>query len=319
MWHACVFGIADDYPSMPDEAPISGPVFVAVGEDGLRAFSVDGKEWTHRQTGKEGETLTAACFGGGRCVAAGRFGGLNHFHASSDGVAWNPSEHDAKYSNFVRNVVYFNDQFLAVAGESAGGGKPFVLPSADGVKWGAAKPITLGKDARSNALLRRFAIGQGCLVGVGDYGRKCVTRDAVEWTNAPGVKAADTLIDVAFGNGVFVGGGMHGLRMRSADGLAWTDRVVGEEGEHINSIAWDGQRFVGIGQGATYFSEDGKTWDRKPNTNAPTAAAFGGGVHVGSLYPGRLLRSTDGVAWEETVKLPQHVYAMAHGGIGNGG
>ena len=68
--------------------------------------------------------------------------------------------------------------------------------------------------------------------------------------------------------------------MTSEDGLTWTDRVVGEEGEHINAMIFDGKRFVGIGQGATYFSLDGKAWERVPNRNAPTTATRGGDVYV---------------------------------------
>ncbi|HET6249127.1 MAG TPA: hypothetical protein VFE47_15645 [Tepidisphaeraceae bacterium] len=300
---------------MPDDSkPISGPLFVAVGEDGVRAFSSDGKQWTHSKTGKDGEVLLTACFGGGRCVVGGRFGGSNHFFATGDGLAWEASENDAKYAIFVRNIVYYRDQFLAFIGDS--GDKPYILPSADGVHWGEKRLVADNKASHANSLLRRFAIGNDLLVGVGDFGRKCVSRDGIEWKNAPDIKAVDSLIDIAFGNGVFAGGGMHGLRMRSTDGLTWTDRQVGEEGEHINSMLWDGKQFVGVGQGATYTSADAVKWERVPNTNAPTVAAFGGGVYVGSLWQGRLLRSVDAVHWDEVTRLPQHVLALAFGTLG---
>lgn len=302
---------------MPDDSnPISGPVFVAAGEDGFRAFSADGLEWSHRKLGKEGEVLAAACFGAGRCLVAGRFGGSNHFFATGDGLDWQASEHDAKYSLYIRNVVGFKGQFLAVGGEGGGDGKLFTLASDDGAHWGAARPIPHDKEQRFNSMLRRFAEGNDLLVGVGDFGRKSITRDGLQWQNAPGVKPADTLIDVAFGNGVFAGGGMHGLRMRSTDGLTWTDRTTGEEGEHINSMLWDGKQFVGVGQGATYLSPDGQKWERIPNTDAPTAAAFGGGIYVGSLWQGRLMRSTDGVRWIEAARLKQHILGLAFGTMG---
>ena len=301
---------------MPTDPPLSGSLFIATGEDGFRAFSTDGRTWTHRQTAKEGEVLRAAAFGAGRCVVAGRFGGKDQFYATADGVRWEPSEHDAKYSNYVRNIVFFNHRFFAVAGESAGGGKPFMLASTDGVHWDPPRQISDEKEQRVNTLLRRFAIGNDLLIAVGDYGRKSATADGVAWKTAAGVKPADSLIDIAFGNGIFAGGGMHGLRMRSVDGLTWTDRVSGEEGEHINSMIFDGKQFVGIGQGATYLSADGQTWKRVPNQDAPTVAAFGAGVYVGALWQGRLMRSTDGVRWEETTRLPQNVEALAFGTLG---
>ena len=300
--------------AMPDEK-LSGPMFIAVGEDGLRAFSRDGREWINRQTGKDGEIFSATCFGKGRCVVAGRYGGMNHFSTTTDAITWQPSEHDAKYANYVRNVIFFRDNFLLIAGNS-GEEKPFTMSSTDGSHWSAPVVIDNEKQPHGNALLRRFAIGNDLLVGVGDFGRKSVTHDGVRWTNAKDFKPLDTLIDVTFGNGVFVGGGMHGLRMRSTDGLVWTDRVVGEEGEHINAIVFDGKQFVGIGQGATYVSPDGKAWERKPNTNAPTTATFGGSVYLGSLWQGRIMRSTDGITWEQVIQLPQHVYAIVYGEMG---
>lgn len=273
-------------------------------------FSVDGREWTHRQTGKEGEVYSTVCFGGGRAVVAGRYGGLNIFAATPDGAAWQHGKHDAKYSNYVRCVVHFKDRFLAF-------GSTFVLPSADGVQFEAERPIAeYKKQYGLGGTLRRFASGNDLLVGVGDFGRCSASKDGFDWKNAPDTKAVNTLVDVAFGNGHFVGAGMHGLRMRSADGLTWTDRQVGEEGEHINSMLWDGKQFVGIGQGATYISPDGLKWERIPNISAPTVAAFGGGVYVGTLYSGRMLRSTDGVKWEEILSVPQHMIALAFGRLG---
>lgn len=295
---------------MADE-PLNGAVFVAIGEDGLRMFSRDGREWINRTTGKEGEVFANVCFGEGRCLVSGRYGGDNIFAITNDGSQWQPAKHDARYANYVRSLVYFRKQFL-------GFGTTFVMTSTDGVKWEKEKTITEYKAANNlGGNLRRFAMGNELLLAVGDFGRISISSDGPTLQNAPDTKAVNTLIDVAFGNGVFVGGGMHGLRMRSADGLTWTDRVLGEEGEHINNMVWDGKRFVGIGQGATYTSPDGLAWERIPNENAPTAAAFGNGNYVGSLYPGRVLHSTDGIHWEEVLKLPQHVLNFAWGELGS--
>jgi len=294
---------------MPDVA-LTGPVFVAVGENGLRAFSRDGLKWSNVQNGREGEVFSTACFGGGKCVVGGRFGGENAFAASTDGTAWQVAKHNAMYANYISCLVYYKNRFIA-------SGANFVIPSDDGVTWTKEHKIAEYKVSYGlGGVLRRFAIGNDLLVGVGDFARCSVSKDGLEWKNAPNPKAVNTLIDVAYGNGFFVGGGMHGLRMRSADGLAWTDRVVGEEGEHINSIVWDGNRFVGIGQGATYFSPDGAKWDRVPNVNAPTTAAFGAGTYVGSLWPGKIMRSTDAITWTEATTFPDHVLSLAYGTLG---
>lgn len=294
---------------MPD-APISGSVFVAVGENGLRVFSPDGLAWSHLQSGREGEVNSTACFGAGKCVVAGRFGGDGSFAATSDGVAWIVEKHNAQYVKYIHCVTYFQHKFIAA-------GTNFVMTSVDGVKWSKETPIVEYKVSYGlGGMLRRFAQGNGLLVGVGDFARRSVSKDGLVFQDTPKPKAVDTLIDIAFGNGFFVGGGMHGLRMRSVDGLTWTDRTVGEEGEHINSIVWDGKQFVGIGQGATYFSPDGAKWDRVPNVNAPTTATFGGGVYVGSLWPGKIMRSTDAIKWTEAKTFPDHVLALAYGTLG---
>jgi len=303
---------------MPDDSPLQGPVFIAVGEDGLRMFSRDGRDWTNRTTGKEGEIFSTACFTSGRCLVGGRYGGENQFRTTGDGVAWLSSKYDAQYTTYVRLLIPHDGKFHALIGDNSGATRPpAFITTEDGVNWSKPQPITLpNKDQRANALLRRYAQGNGLIVAVGDYGRRSVSPDLINWQNTPNAKPVDTLIDVAFGNGLFVGGGMHGLRMISSDGLTWTDRVTGEEGEHINCMIFDGKQFVGIGQGATYISADGKAWQRTPNQNAPTSAAFGAGVYVGSLWPGRMLRSIDGILWEEIVKVPQHANGFSYGVLG---
>lgn len=185
------------------------------------------------------------------------------------------------------------------------------------------KPPIFGMIQRSgevvirDAHLRRVALGNDRIVLSGDYGARLSGKSLEDKFKAvPKALANDTLIDLAFGNGVFVGGGLHALRMRSRDGLEWIDRVVGEEGEHLNSMIFDGKQFVGIGQGATYTSQDGARWNRTPNKNAPTVAVFGNGVYIGALWPGKVLHSTDGIEWYGVYKFPNNVLSLAFGKLG---
>lgn len=208
------------------------------------------------------------------------------------------------------------DRFASIV--NADGQIPGVLHSKDGKDWAERSPILDdAKVIRRDAHMRRIAFGNGLAVIAGDYGARLARKEGAAMFDAVlQASAQDTLIDLAFGNGRFVGGGLHGLRMRSTDGLQWTDRTVGEEGEHINTMIFDGEQFVGIGQGATYTSPDGKTWQRMPNENAPTVATFGYGVYVGSLWPGKLLRSTDGIHWKPVFELPHHILGLGHGRLG---
>ena len=122
-----------------------------------------------------------------------------------------------------------------------------------------------------------------------------------------------TLVDVAFGAGKFVGVGLHGLRSVTEDGVAWPHRFAGEEGEHINSVIWTGDRFVAVGQGATYVSPDGLEWTRTENKDAPLIAAFGAGVFAGTNWKGRILMSKDAVEWKQVYKAEHHLEAIAFG------
>jgi hypothetical protein len=287
-------------------------LFFAAGHHGARLTSPDGKKWTAAALGREGDTYRCAAAGNGRLVAIGSYGGDNIFTSTADGVTWTNATKPAQYSRYIRGLAFGNGGFLAIGGDpgAVGQGNPFAFASPDGEKWGG--PHDIG----GKFILRRVAWGNKRWVGVGDRGRRATSADGKAWKDAPEVKAVDTLVDVAFGNNVFVGVGLHGLRMRTADGLKWTDRQTGEEGEHLNSVVWAKDRFVAIGAGATFTSTDGAKWTRSANADAPLSVAYGDGVFVGPRWKGRLMRSTDGVRWEETHRGEQHLEAVTFGAAG---
>lgn len=284
-------------------------MFLACGQNGQRVISDDGISWKNHSLGKEGEVYKAACFGNGRMVCVGTYGGQNIMSVSTDGVAWKTSSNNSQYKSLAQGVGFGNGMFLVVGGEpvTVGGGDPFVMTSTDGEKWSDILK-TEGK-----FILRRVAYGNGLWAGVGDRGRRASSKDGKIWQDTEKVKAVDTLVDVAFGNGVFVGVGLHSLRMTSKDGLLWENKQVGLEGEHLNSIVWAENRFVGIGMTATYFSPDGITWERKENKNGPITASYAKGAFVGAAWKGRLLHSADALEWKEVFKSEQHFEAVTGG------
>ncbi|WP_425614095.1 hypothetical protein NA78x_003950 [Anatilimnocola sp. NA78] len=271
--------------------------------------SKDGFEWANAQTGKEGEVYRAISFGNGKFAAVGTFGGANLFAATADGVSWQTGSRDAKYVSYLRGIGFGKEMFLGLGGDpgSVGDSKPFVMTSTDGQTWSEITPIA-GRN-----MLRRVCFGNERFVAVGDRGRRAASKDGKEWTDTPNVKAIDTLIDVTFGKDLFVGVGLHGLRMSSEDGITWSERLVGEEGEHINSVLWTGERFVAVGQGATYVSADGRKWERQPNTNSPLIAIYGDKQFVGANWRGRLLHSKDAITWQDSFQSEHHVEALAFG------
>lgn len=284
-------------------------MFLAVGHNGMRLTSKDGVTWGTPEMGKDGQTYRAAAFGNGRFVTVGSFGGDNVLASSADGKSWELGKREGKYRDYFRGLTFGNGSFIALGGDpgSVGAAKPFVAFSKDGITWEDNSPID-GK-----YMLRRAAFGNGLWVAVGDRGRIAASPDGKVWKDAEGTKPIDTLVDVSFGNGVFVGVGLHGLRRSSTDGIQWSEPARGEEGEHLNSVVFTGRQFVTVGAGATYFSPNGKDWKRVPNQNAPTFATFGDGALIGTTWRGRLLRSTDGIAWKDVHKCDHPVEAVVFG------
>jgi hypothetical protein len=293
-------------------------MFFAGGENGLRAFSKDGVLWTNQTLGKDGENVVRCTFSSGRCVVASNYGGDRLCHTSNDGVQWQDGKLPGRPYGSQPELLYSESgkYYLVMRSD---GDSPELHTSRDGLSWSQGTKLMKDFSAlRHDAHFRGLASdGKGTQVVIGDYGAR-VYREAGTsvWIAIKGVEARDTLVDVAYGNGLFVGSGMHGLRMSSKDGKAWSERQLGEEGEHINTMLWDGKRFVGVGQGATYFSPDGEQWERVPNHDAPTYAAFGNGTFIGVLWPGRMLHSKDAIHWEETHKFPSHVLALGWGRLG---
>lgn len=289
-------------------------LFVAAGHFGVRLVSDDGQAWRETARGKEGEVWRGSAFKGGRVVLVGTYGGANILGGSTDGVAWKIEKKDGKYSRYVRGLAVNPTEFVAIGGDpgSVGSSKPFLLTSPDGETWSDFTDIP-GRD-----ILRRLAWGNGLWVGVGDRGRRAVSKDGRTWEDVPKVRAKDTLVDVTYGNGVFVGVGLHGLRMRSADGLTWSAPALGDEGEHLNTVLWANDRFTAIGQGATWFSPDGTAWERRPNRDAPLTAVFGAGRFVGTNWKGRILTSVDAVEWREAFRCEHHLETVAFGELAPG-
>jgi hypothetical protein len=285
-------------------------LFVAVGQDGLRIVSENGTDWMRPQTGKEGETYRCGAFGNGRWVAVGSYGGDNICASTTDGSKWETSKKSAGYVRYFRGLGFDGKQFIGIGGDpgSVGVSKPFYCTSVDGLTWTEIAEIG-GKH-----IIRRLAFGKGLVVGVGDRGRRVVTTDYTSWKDAPEAKAIETLVDVAFGNGKFVGVGLHGLRMSSEDGLVWAAKQTGDEGEHLNSVVWTGKQFAAIGAGATYFSADGVTWEKKTNKDAPANCCYGQGRFAGTAWKGRILISDDALTWREVHKNEKHLEAICWGG-----
>jgi hypothetical protein len=120
--------------------PLKGSCFLASGEDGLRSFSTDGVLWSEPVTDREGVLLSHVAFAGGRCVAAGRYGGEQRAYSTSDGVDWEMSKFPVRpYVTRVDVLFAENDQFTAILNDD--GASPATITSADGKTWSDRQDI----------------------------------------------------------------------------------------------------------------------------------------------------------------------------------
>lgn len=288
------------------------PLFVAVGYNGLQMVSEDGREWKHIQIGKDGEVYRNVCCSSGIYVAVGSYGLTNFFARTLDGVTWQKqSKRSPGVYHLLSGVAFGNDRFIAYGGDGTSDPAGNILHhSKDGTSW---SELVQPKNRR---LLRRATFGNGMFVGVGESGRRTVSKDGLTWQDAPEAKDTfkDTLVNVAFGNGIFVGVGIHGLRMTTRDGLIWEHRQAGEEGEHLNSVVWAADRFVATGPTATFFSPDGVRWERQSVKQGPLTMTYGNGRFIGSRGKGRILYSEDAVQWTEVWKAEHFVEGLCFGG-----
>lgn len=291
---------------------MEGECFIVAGWDSFRAVSDDGLEWQHASL-SENQSLTSSgiAFGDGRCALLFKRGyfGTSLLEWTSDGRVW--ESHEIEADQVGHSVAYFTGKFIVCTGKTINAGhKPKVVLTSDGTTWSESF------DVPGRSIMTHYAEADGRLVGVGPSGMAAATSDGRHWTVAE-LKTSESMISLAYGNGLFVGGGLHGQIWLSENGIHWSRANQGDEGEHLNTMIWDGDKFLGIGLGATYLSTDGRSWERVKNKNAPLSAVRGSdGRFIGNQWKGRLLVSTDGIDWRDERVFDRHVETLGYGHLG---
>jgi len=285
-------------------------MFIAAGQEGIIVQSADGNSWEPANEPTESLVYRLAAFGNDTFAVLGSRGRTSSFAASSTGKDWEVETKDLGYKDIARGLAFGNGQFLAFIGNPGSPRpEPHVSLSKKGSDWSKPVPIS-GKQ-----MLQQAVYGNGIWAAIGDRGRYSYSTDGLEWENVPGTRPLDTMIAITFANGRFVATGLHGSRRYSDDGKRWSEPEEGLEGEHINSVLWTGSAFVGIGDGATYASQDGKAWERVPNKNAPTFATYGNGLFVGISYKGIIRISRDAIEWEQVHKAKYNFETITYGAV----
>ena len=211
--------------------------FVAVGDSGYIATSVDGVIWS--EPIEVGVPLVAVTYGNGKFVAVGYVG---YIATSVDGANWSVTQVG---NADLPDVTYANGKFVAV------GLVGTIITSTDGVTWNT---LTVG-----SYTWHGVTYANGKFVAVGYGGNTTTSTDGISWTEVIDV-GTDTLDSVIYGNGKFVAVGDSGYIATSVDGANWSTTTVGSD------IVWTGvtytdNMFVAVGHsGHITTSTDGNIW-----------------------------------------------------------
>jgi hypothetical protein len=249
-----------------------GGKFVAVGGNGLIAYSTDGITWTTIPAGRGAgqtqflftETLYSVAYGNGKFVAAG---GTKIVY-STDGITWTV----AGTSPFAEGVIlgiasggYENRIFVAVSSSGQ------MARSLDGITWTAVADSTFD----GSTIYKIIYGGDGKYVAVGGFGKMAYSiNTGVTWGARTNTKVDGlSIMSITYGNGKYVAAGYQGRMAYSTDGTWWT--AVAD---------------------STFDRNDSRT----SNINTIRNVCFGNGLFVAGGSRGRMASSPDGVAWSAT-------------------
>ncbi|MBK6697824.1 MAG: hypothetical protein IPG50_37405 [Myxococcales bacterium] len=281
-------------PVAEASAPSVAGRFVAVGYDGRRAMSLDGRTWTGDTREGNGnvdgpELFRDVAFANGLFVAVGggcAGGCKGRITVTSDGLTWKDVA-PAAADNWLGGVAYGNGTWVTV------GGFARVLRSVDAITW---TPTDV-----ADGSLRGMRFESGWFVAVGDGGRRRRSQDGLTWVDA--TMGGGGLHSLAYGNGVWVAAGYGGRRVRSTDnGATWSNDVTSDNTE---SVTFAEGRFLATSQGGPVLtSTDGASWTSHGGSGA-SGIAFGrpGGQprYVGFAWVSTRRASDDGLAWRDAV------------------
>ncbi len=237
-------------------------------------------------------------------VAVG-YGG-RRIRSLDDGATWvDDQELEASGGDDMENlrvVVWGDSQFVGLGWR--------VMTSPDGQTW----------NDRGTSPLDNWIGGatyaENKFVGVGGYGLRDISTDAITWTtesiDTAATHAYDGVAWGAVGNGIFVSANDSGARSYSADGTHWmySSSLTSTASTHL---AFGGGVFVGIGGTQVVTSSDGVTWTAAATLGAsPGSVLFAAGQFT-AVADGHVYTSSNGVAWTDHVSSSANAGQVAYG------
>ncbi|WP_058300165.1 leucine-rich repeat domain-containing protein [Gorillibacterium timonense] len=280
-------------------------VFVGQGEEwGQVVVSSDGITWKTVKTKQPNyHDMYDIAFGGGLFVAVGG----STIMTSKDGTTWTYIS-AASSKTTLSQVMWAKDRFYIYGSEYTPSRKPAHLTSKDGKKW------TSAGFTNSPNQEPQFTLYNGKQYVTATTAGFQTSANGVKWTQAFTYPLFDTgiLQDSAVGNGNLVMVGGHYDSFRQVEQSYQSAVRMGTDGKWkgssikgtlpLTSVVWTGKDFFAVGySGKMMTSTDGLAWKAiaSPTKETLSSVAYANGNYYVSGTKGTILTSTDRVKWKK--------------------
>lgn len=232
-----------------------GTRFVAVGEAGALATSVDGTLWTAAPPGTIGGSMRGLLHTGTHFVACGQSDFLfGTILTSADAVTWTPATVASSSGAILTGLATNGTGLYVVCGS---GGR--LYQTRNPATWPAYASLP------GTPLLQAVAYGGGWFVTVGEGGTLARSRHGVDWTVLP-TGTAEFLSGITYGNGRWVAVGSGGTILASTDLATWTPRSTVTT-KYLFSVSYEAGQYIATGADGTILtSPDGLAWTVRPTS-----------------------------------------------------
>lgn len=248
----------------------TGASWVAVGDSGKIAYSVDGQTWTQVSSSPFGASnVNDIVFNhngdtSSRWIAVGNDGKI-YYSSTTDIETWNAGSTSFGATHI--NAIYpfkhpqTYSTIIVAVGDS---GKLETSPT--GVTW-TARTSQFGA-SNINGIVSGFG-DDDILVAVGNDGKISTSTNGTTWTARTSQFSTSHIYDIAYGFEKFVAVGQAGKISTSEDGITWVAQTTPISND-LNSVVFVDNMFVASYNNNILWSSDGVTW----NTNTDTSSIF---------------------------------------------